>query len=252
MWEAAHAQRYVEPFVGSAALFFAAAPERAVLSDLNEELICTYSEIRDDPDGIADALDALTRRKDTYLRLRRTEPRGLTYQARAARFLYLNRYCFNGLYRTNSSGAFNVPYAPLRSGTTPSRERLHEVASLLRRADLHVGDYESVLVRVLRPFDFVYLDPPYAVANRRIFKQYDATTFGIADLDRLAHLLYAIDALGASFVLSYADCTEARSAFRDWPHIRVAAQRNIAGFSADRRRSYELLVTNLAESEAIA
>ncbi len=245
IWERSARVRYVEPFVGSGAFFFAAGPDDAVLSDANADLIATYRVVRNAPESVADALADLSPDRATYLRLRRTKPERLDAVSRAARFIFLNRLCFNGLYRTNQRGEFNVPFAPAKAGQIPDRTHLRLAAALLKKATLHTGDFETIIERVAQPGDFVYLDPPYAVANRRIFRQYNATTFGFDDLHRLAALLYSLDALGATFVLSYALCVESLQAFRDWPHVRLMTQRNIAGFAAHRRRSAELLVTNL-------
>lgn len=245
IWERSAANRYIEPFVGSGAFFFAAAPEDAVLADTNRELIGTYRTVRRDPETVADTLARFPQDRSTFLRLRRERPDRLDPVTRAARFIFLNRLCFNGLYRTNQRGEFNVPFAPVKAGQVPDRTHLRAAASRLKKATLQAGDFETVINRVVQPGDFVYLDPPYAVANRRIFRQYSATTFGFDDLHRLAALLHCIDALGATFVLSYALCAESLNAFRSWPHVRVMTQRNIAGFAAHRRRSTELLVTNL-------
>jgi DNA adenine methylase len=230
--------------VGSGAFFFAAAPNDAILSDANSELILTYRSVRRDPDAVADIIATLPQNRPTFLRLRGAELERLDATSRAARFIFLNRFCFNGLYRTNLKGTFNVPFAPAKTGRLPDRAHLRAVASRLGCATLLQGDFETVIQRVVQAGDFVYLDPPYAVENRRIFRQYNANTFGFDDLHRLAALLHSLDALGATFVLSYALCAESLHAFRDWPHARVMALRNIAGFAAHRRRSAELLVTN--------
>jgi DNA adenine methylase len=245
-WERANASRYVEPFVGSAALFFASTPKSAILSDSNRELICAYKAIQKNPEAVSAALNRFPRDKRTYLRLRSQREGAYSEIHRAARFIFLNRNCFNGLYRTNSAGEFNVPYAPARAGQLPGVERIRAASVLLQSATLFCGDFERIVARVVSRDDFVYLDPPYAVANRRIFRQYNATTFGHADLHRLAALLHAIDAIGARFVLSYAVCSEALNAFRAWPQRRLTITRNIAGFMAHRRKSAELLVTNVS------
>ena len=237
--------RYVEPFVGSGALYFAAAPEKSILSDINLDLIHTYRIVRTRPDDVAYALQKLPRDKDTYIRLRKLRPQELSATDQATRFIYLNRHCFNGLYRTNLDGAFNVPYAPTKTGSLPSREHLREVAMRLRGARLLHGDFETVIKRVVRSRDFIYLDPPFAVGNRRLFRQYNGNTFGFDDLHRLAALLYAIDAIGAFFVLSYAVSRESLAAFAPWHRRRVITNRNIAGFAAHRRRAAELIVTNI-------
>jgi DNA adenine methylase len=237
--------RYVEPFVGSGALFFSANPEDAVLADLNGELIHTYRAVRDEPERVARHLLSLRRGRKTYLRLRSQDPLQLPACRRAARFIYLNRYCFNGLYRTNLEGRFNVPYAPTRSGPLPGEAQLTVIAERLQRATLMHADFERAVARAAQPGDFIYLDPPFAVANRRLFRQYNRMTFGFDDLHRLLNVLHCLDRLGTYFVLSYAVCTESLLAFRPWRVRRLLTQRNIAGFVAHRRRAAELLVTNI-------
>lgn len=237
--------RYVEPFVGSGAFFFSAAPDAAVLADLNGELIRTYRAVRDDPDGVSKHLRRMRRGKNTYLLLRGQEPRSLTACRRAARFIYLNRYCFNGLYRTNMDGRFNVPYAPTKAGSLPKRQQLVATAERLAKATLLHADFERVVARQAQPGDFVYLDPPFAVANRRLFRQYNRMTFGLDDLHRLVNVLHCLDRLGAHFVCSYAVCAESLVAFRPWHVRRLLTQRNIAGFAGHRRLAAELLVTNI-------
>lgn len=237
--------RYIEPFVGSGALFFSAGPEEAVLADLNGELIRTYRAVRDDPEGVSKHLQTMRRGKKTYLRLRSQEPRRLSACRRAARFIYLNRYCFNGLYRTNLDGRFNVPYAPTKAGSLPTQQQLVGTADRLSKATLLHADFERVVARQAQPGDFVYLDPPFAVANRRLFRQYNRMTFGFDDLYRLVNVLHCLDRLGAKFVLSYAVCAESLIAFRPWRVRRLMTQRNIAGFAGHRRRAAELLVTNI-------
>lgn len=236
--------RYVEPFVGSGALFYALQPPSALLSDLNGELIETLSTIRNRPHAVYDALEILPRSKDSYYCLRAQSPASLTPTARAARFVFLNRYCFNGLYRTNLAGNFNVPYAPTKTGSIPDRTSFVRSAGLLRRARLLNQDFEAAINLHVTANDFVYLDPPYAVGNRRIFRQYGPHTFGTDDLARLNDSLNLIHTRGAHFVLSYAYCTEALRTFRDWPARKVYCQRNISGFAKHRRRAAELIVTN--------
>lgn len=239
-------ERYVEPFVGSGALFYALTPETALLSDLNGELIDTLTTTRNHPDAVYDLLERIPRGKDSYYALRAQDSSVLTPQAQAARFLFLNRYCFNGLYRTDMKGRFNVPYAATKTGHIPDRPTFIRSARLLKRARLLNADFERVVEKHVKVGDFVYLDPPYAVDNRRIFKQYGPQTFGTDDLARLEKSLSIIEARGAHFVLSYAYCAEALRAFRPWRQRKVFCQRNISGFVQHRRRAAELIVTNCA------
>jgi DNA adenine methylase len=242
--------RYVEPFAGSAALFFAIQPKAALLSDINGELVKSLATVRNHPREVYAALLRIPRGSRSFYRIRKKPPASFEAVERAARFIYLNRFCFNGLYRTNGRGEFNVPFASARTGDFPSLENFLRSASMLRRARIVEGDFESVLRDVVRAGDFVYLDPPYAVGNRRVFRQYGPQSFGLADLERLQAVLEEINARGAKFVLSYAWCAEAKRMFSRWSQCRVYTQRNIAGFSRHRRKAAELIVSNTAPARA--
>ena len=236
--------RYVEPFAGSAALFFRLHPERALLGDINNELIEAYDVIRDRPDDVHYAVSKIARTPQEYYRIRDGNTGRLKSFGRAVRFVYLNRYCFNGIFRTNQAGKFNVPFANKKPGVIPPIEHFRRSANLLSRATLKSGDFGALLSNV-RPRDFVYLDPPYAVESRRVFREYDRREFSKRDLDRLGTHLRNMDAIGASFVVSYADCREARDVFSPWHLRRIRVRRQIAGFVSSRRFATELLVTNI-------
>jgi DNA adenine methylase len=230
--------------MGSACLFFAISPQRALLSDINSALVQTFLTIQRMPSEVHKSLCRFPREKKTYLRLREESNRHVSAVYDAARFLYLNRFCFNGLFRTNLSGKFNVPYASSRTGNLPSLEELVVAAQALKAAEITAGDFQDTLNEVRR-HDFVYLDPPYAVTSRRVFREYAPGSFSTEDLIRLGHSLDGIDERGAKFVVSYALCNEALRVFSKWRCRRVQVQRNIAGFAHHRRRAIELIVTNV-------
>jgi DNA adenine methylase len=235
--------RYVEPFAGSAGLFFHLAPSRALLGDINAELIGTYAQLRRSHVPVYRALKALKGGRRTYNRLRMLDPSSLSQPARAARFIYLNHFCFNGLYRTNRLGRFNVPYGGERTGPLPGSPDLARYSKLLQRATLVSCDFERVLERV-KPGDFVYLDPPFSVRARRVFHQYDATAFGTDDLRRLRSWMKRLDDLGVSFLVSFADSDEARYLRRGFHTRQVQVKRSIAGFATKRVYVTELLISN--------
>lgn len=241
-------RRYVEPFMGSACLFFAIRPRRAILADMNEELVRTFLQVRDNPGTVASKLRRFPTGKEAYYEMRALRPEKLTPAEAAARFIYLNRFCFNGLYRTNKSGGFNVPYASSGTGQLPSGDLLHECANALKSASIKSGDFAETLSAV-RAGDFVYLDPPFVVQKRRVFREYVADSFGQADLPRLTAMLKKIDLVGAFFVASYADCREGRQALAEWRQCRVRTKRHIAGFSKHRRHAYEIIATNLPDAD---
>jgi DNA adenine methylase len=235
--------RYVEPFCGSACFFFDVAPKSAVLGDINSELITTYRALKADFGLVLECLRRLKLGKRSYYRLRSIDPASLSEPEQAARFLFLNRFCFNGIYRTNAAGTFNVPYGDPKGTVSFNIELLREAASLLKSATLINGDFEKVLDEA-QAGDFVYLDPPYAVAKRRVFAEYHPDSFSERDIDRLNVALERLDARGVTFVLSYADSAEGRSVSDRWYSRRVRARRNVAGFAGDRKFSYEILASN--------
>jgi DNA adenine methylase len=240
--------RYVEPFMGSACLFFALRPPRALLGDLNEELVATYETVRDEPEAISVRLQKFRRGKKSYYRLRRTNPRRLCRIEGAARFIFLNRFCFNGLYRTNLKGEFNVPYGGARTGDLPTTVQLLAISSVLKHAELRAADFSETLAAT-KNGDFVYLDPPFAVQHRRVFRQFGPRFFEIADLERLAACIELLDDRGVTFVLSYAYCKAAVNVFAKWEQRKITVHRNIAGFVQRRRTAMELLVSNLPAPE---
>ncbi len=241
-WDSSY-NRYIEPFMGSACVFFKINPRRATLGDLNSELITTFKQIKANPVSVSDELAKLRKSKSTFLRLRSNDPNSLEPEVAAARFIYLNRYCFNGLYRTNLSGQFNVPYAPQKSGTLPTMEQLSQISNRLKHKKLLHADFEKTLADAKKD-TFAYIDPPYTVGSRRVFKEYGARIFSSEDLERLVATLQSINQKGGAFLLSYADCKDARELFKEWPMRRIIVTRNISGFAKNRRRSAELLFSN--------
>jgi DNA adenine methylase len=201
-----------------------------------------YRVVRDEPDRLYRRLCCIRRDLPTYRRWRRLKPASLDRETRALRFLYLNRNCFNGIYRTNMDGEFNVPMGR-RPGAYFSKDDMLHCSKLLQRTTLVAGDFVKTLERV-KPGDFVYLDPPYAVRSRRIFKEYGQKTFDTADIPRLSDSLMAIVKRKADFLVSYADCAEARALAIKWHSLRLPIRRHVAGFAGDRKQAYEWLISN--------
>lgn len=235
--------RYVEPFAGSSALFFSIKPRNALLCDKNRELIEVYEVLRRHPTRLHRCVTAIPKCRENYYTIRAREAKKLSQFQRAARFLYLNRFCFNGLYRTNRQGQFNVPFAPNGTGGFPSAEQFRACARVLRRVTLRAWDFGTTL-RYTKRGDFVYLDPPYAVESRRVFREYGIRVFTQRDLRRLSQHLKSMHERGVAFLVSYADCCEAWQYLSEWKCRRVRVRRNIAGFDEARRHAYEILAWN--------
>ncbi len=242
-------KRYLEPFAGSAALYFSLQPKKALLNDVNSQLIETYEQVRDHPRAVFNRYSKLELGKDSYYKIREINSETLDPLTSAARFIFLNRFCFNGIYRTNMKGQFNVPFSSSGTGNLQDWETLKNISKQLKQAKLSNKDYLQFLRSNAREGDFVYLDPPYAVNNRRIFKQYGPDTFGLNDLENLASYLDKLEIIGVKFLVSYAVCKEALELFDKWNTKKVYTQRNVSGFAKHRRKAVELLVSNIEISQ---
>jgi DNA adenine methylase len=247
-WNANY-DRYVEPFAGSACLFFSLRPGKALLADKNRDLIETFAVVQATPEAVYDRVVALPRTAARYYLERSRNPDELDPLQRTVRFIYLNRNCFNGIYRTNRDGQFNVPFATSRAGAFVTRDEFVAASSTLQRATLRAWDFGTTL-RHVRAGDFVYLDPPYVVESRRVFREYSKCPFAAADLQRLSIHLTKIHNRNAAFLVSYADCRESRLLAKDWRSYRIRVRRHVAGFSGARRAAYELLITNIEPTES--
>ena len=234
----------MEPFAGSACLFFRLAPKQALLSDLNSELMEVFNEVKTAPVAVAKILAQMPVGRESYYEVRANNTQEMTPTERAARFIYLNRFCFNGLYRTNRAGHFNVPYGSPKTSSVPSEQDLINCASVLETTILACGDFDQIIRNHAMPDDFIYLDPPYFQNTKRMFRQYLSSPFANSDLERLSRLLDHINQIGATFIVSYAYCPEALEAFSLWPNKVIRAQRNISGFAKHRGPASELVVSN--------
>ncbi len=236
-------KRYVEPFAGSSCLFFAILPPKALLADKNAELIEMYEVVRKRPDDVYDGVLELERNARTYYDVRAIDQRSLTLLGRAVRFIYLNRNCFNGIFRTNTDGMFNVPFASSRAGEFPGRYEFREAAYALRRAELRACDFGATM-RHVRAGDFVYFDPPYATSTRRVFREYGKDPFSVEDIERLGRNLAWIRKKKAHFLLSYARCAEVEAIGSKYHIRRKYVRRQMASDDEVRRRYCEVLISS--------
>jgi DNA adenine methylase len=234
--------RYIEPFCGSACLFFRLRPAAAILSDLNEELVLAYQVLKAHPKLLHRAVTQMPVSREYYYELRDSLLCNSDDIARAARFFYLNRNCFNGVYRTNREGHFNVPQGT-KTGIVPSQTHFLRCANALKHTEITSGDFQAV-VSLAGAGDFVYLDPPYAKLGARRRGEYGCASFDTPDLERLARCLTDLDRKQATFLLSYADCDEARELNKAWDTCSISVRRHVAGFHRHRAIVREVLVSN--------
>lgn len=235
-------RRYMEPFCGSLSLYLALPKKQAVLSDLNAELIHFYRMARWRPRVVWSAAQGWDLSPETYYEVRSLHPESLCAERRAARFLYLNRLCFNGVYRTNSRGEFNVPRGSRVPGM-PEKEAILLLASRLRSAELICDDF-SEIVNLARRNDFLYLDPPYAGRGVRNRGEYGPGSFDVSDIERLQVCIDRASRRGAKILISYADVEVIKDAFHGWNVVNIKVPRNVSGFASGRGIAGEVFLKN--------
>lgn len=233
--------RYIEPFCGSACYFLALSPGRSILSDLNPHLIATYKQIKAHPLAVARAMSTWKSTKEGYLEARAIIPRDAAKAA--ARFLFLNRYSFNGVYRENRKGEFNVPYGGYRNGGLPRADDLLGFSTALARTRLVCSDFEEVICEAGRG-DFLYLDPPYHYGSARNRGEYGYGAFAAQDLKRFVASVSAASKRGAHILISYNKAHMLQKSLRGWRLAYCATRRSIAGFTQSRRVVREYLLKN--------
>jgi len=248
---------YYEPFMGGGALFFALAAEgrfqRAVLGDVNGELVNCYKAVRDDVEAVITRLARMRNTPADYYRVRAQRPDDLAPAARAARVIYLNRCGYNGLYRVNSDGEFNVPFGRYARPRICDPDRLRAAARALQAVDLVQGDFGAVLGRRRLGYaDFAYLDPPYVPISRTASFTAYAGGFTMTDQQRLADLLRRLSDRGVPAVLSNSDCAETRQLYLGLPAQSLPARRAINSVASRRGPVAELLVHTQALAQLAA
>lgn len=227
-------ERYLEPFLGGAAIFFRLRPQRAVLSDLNAELIELYRMVRDDPKGLRRELakhNAL-HCKEHYYNMRASKPESAL--DRAARTLYLNRTCWNGLYRVNLKGEFNVPIGT-KNTVLFADETFEHASKALSRAEILCSDFEET-IHMATAGDFIFIDPPYTVQhNFNGFVKYNEKIFGWSDQIRLRDAVRLAVARGASVAITNADHESIRELYRGICDYRSLNRASVLAGKRDRR-----------------
>lgn len=241
--------RYFEPFVGGGAVFFHLHPAHSYLFDLNADLIELYTLVRDDVESVIDALTPHINERDYFNEIRALDPVTLTPAGRAARFIFLNRTCYNGLYRVNSRGQFNVPFGKYKNPNIRDADGLRIASNALKRVHLEVADFETSLANCTKG-DFIYFDPPYApLSATSSFISYTKVGFDAADQKRLADLYRALDDRGCLLMLSNSSAPLVYELYDGFAIHEISARRAINSKADGRGLITELLVTNFSRIE---
>lgn len=236
---------YMEPFLGGGAVYFHLAPDRAILSDINEELINTYHMVRDNVGELLLSLRTHKNEKEYYYKIRALNPLNLSPVERASRFIYLNKTCYNGLYRVNRKGQFNVPFGRYKNPLICNKEGLCNASEALQRAELLVKDFDEITLERAKSNDFIYFDPPYfPLSETSSFTSYASNGFGLEEQVKLANVFKELNKRGCFLMLSNSSVPIIRKLYQEFRIIEVHASRAISCKGEGRGRITELLILN--------
>jgi DNA adenine methylase len=236
---------YHEPFLGGGAIFFFLNPKIAYLSDLNEELIETYIEIRENVEGVIKVLKRFKNNEDYYYYIR-DDKMFKGSAGKAARFIYLNQTSFNGLYRVNLKGKYNVPFG-FRSKNFIQTENLRLASIALQGINIFKSDFVDTIGNI-KQNDLVFLDPPYTVSHyNNGFIKYNSKLFSEEDQRKLADFIHAIKEIGAYYILTNADHEQVYKIFKiNGDRNRTEERASLIGGKNAKRGIYkEAIYTNI-------
>ena len=235
---------YLEPFLGSGAVFFLLKPQRAVLIDKNEELIDFYEVVRDQPEELMELVSTYKVDREFYYQIRELDPKKLSKLERAVRFLYLNKTAYNGLWRVNSKGKFNIPFGRYKKVKFFDRENLLRASELLKKAVILCVDFEKVL-DFAQKGDFVYLDPPYyPLSETSNFRNYTSEGFSKEDHLRVYKVFKTLTERGCYVMLSNSNSPFIRELYKDFVITEVLSPRFINSKANGRKPIVELVIRN--------
>lgn len=240
---------YFEACVGGGALFCKLAPKKAVINDWNPELVTCYRVIKNNPQALIDRLNELTvveDRRKVFTEYRQVYAPGLTDVERAARLIFLNKNCFNGLYRENKKGIFNSPFGAYKKPPALFKEdNILAYHKGLKNTLILQGDFQDA-VETAKPGDFVYFDPPYVPLNpTSAFTSYTAEGFGKKTQERLADTFKRLHSLGVHVILSNSDTPLVRELYAGYDIHTIQARRSVNSVGSKRGYVPEVLVVGV-------
>lgn len=244
-------EQYFEPFVGGGTIAFyllKTHPEikKIYISDINEELVLTYNVVKNNIEELITLLKdyKIKHNKEFYYKIRAEDTKKLTAVQIVARFIYLNRTCFNGLYRVNSKGQFNVPIGSYKNPTICNEEDLREISKLLKKDDIKVAQFYDA-VKNAKKDDFVYFDPPYyPLKLGKSFTTYTKDNFLEKEQEKLAELFKELDKKGCKVMLSNSDTEFIKKLYEGYKINFVKATRMINCDATKRGEINEVVITN--------
>jgi len=241
--------RYWEPFLGSAALYFYLRPKKAYLCDSNSALVDCFKHVREYPEKISKRLQAYKKQtsEDYYYEARDLYNKSRPSVEQSARFIYLNKSNFNGIFRVNEKGKYNVPYGHKKSLAIPSLDEFREISKLLKSATIKNHTFEQIKSsKTLKPNDFIYLDPPYPpLTTTSYFTHYTAERFTWDDQQKVADLANELAEKGCHVMISNSDTEQLRKLYnaKHWNHYVLPVVRWVAA-NGSRIKVNEIIITN--------
>ena len=240
--------KYFEPFVGGGAVFFDLLPQNAVLSDMNEELVISYNVIKNNVDDLIKSLRKHKHNKEYFLKLRKKDPKKLSDIETASRFIYLNKTGFNGMYRVNRLGGFNIPFGDQKNPLICDEENLLKVSKALKNIKIVKRDFKAVLKEAKKE-DFIYFDPPYYPLNKTAsFVAYTANGFLEKEQEELRDTFFELHKRGCFVMLSNSNTDFIKKLYsrldKKMKVHKVDATRMINSDASKRGKIKEVLVIN--------
>lgn len=235
--------KYIEPFIGGGALFFRLNAERAVIADSNPELINMYRVIAKNCELVIKALREYKNDEEMFYEERAKDWTKCSEVEAAARMIYLNRTCFNGLYRLNRKGQFNTPYGKYKNPTICNAEKLLAAAEILKKTEIICGDYLEVLGKYAEKEDFIFLDPPYVpISEYSDFKRYTKEQFYESDQRNLAAEVQRLVDIGCKVMLTNSNHPLVHELYGKYKIDVIQTKRNI-NRNGDKRNGEDVIVT---------
>ena len=240
--------RYFEPFIGGGALFFAVRPKNAYISDINPELINLYNMVKNNTHSLIKDLRRYKNTETEFYKIRNLDRtpdyKNLTNIEKAGRFIYLNKTCYNGLYRTNSKGQFNAPYGFYKNPNIIDEQNLKICSELLKETEIGLSDFSNIENKI-KTHDFVYFDPPYIPINKTSsFTKYYKDDFNTGSQIKLKELCDRLNKKNIYFMLSNSYNETALNLYKEYNIKKINAIRAI-NCKADKRGTInELIITN--------
>ena len=241
--------KYIEPFFGGGAIFFALQPKNAVIADSNPELINLYRTVAHNVEAVISELKSFTNTEEMFYEVRSQDWKSLSSIEAAARTIYLNKTCFNGLYRVNKKGQFNVPFGKYKNPKIVDEDNLRAASIVLSQATIICSDYSEVLENFASPNDLIFLDPPYIpISESSDFKRYTKEQFYLEDHERLAQLYTSLNHKGCHVFLTNSNHPTVQNLYSAFQYDVIQTKRHIS-CDSKTRKGEDVIISNIYKNQ---